>query len=566
MDAGTLDGSFAGTNHAPSSHSRTFVLDMVHHNPGEARFETKWTDPRFLKSQGFSGAIPREFVQCAITYFSFDPSIAPPGSSIGLWIEHQAARVERAVADAMRAGLPLYPLIDVLVVPVALLDKYGDQMKSDGRIDIARPKTQEVLRAQIAEIFNRFPDLAGLTVRFGETYLHDTPFHAGERPMPFEGEPAIAGHVALLNVLREEVCVRRHKKLFYRTWDFGQFHDRPDFYLAVTNEVEPHPNLFFSIKFQEGDFHRLSIFNPTIAIGRHCQIIEVQCQAEAYGKGAHPYYIGKGAIEGWEEYAFTMKPGQASGLRDIILHPLCSGVWTWSRGGGWDGPCVSDELWCDVNTYVVSQFARHPEKTEAALLEAFCTQVLGLQGADVARFRSLCLLSAAAVFRGQLSFHGSVPVWWCRDQYLEVPDLSNLFRAGKTQEALEEKSEAVKLWRQIEHLAREIKFKDPVSQEFAEVSTTYGRIKYAIFEQIWTLVFLKGDYEGSGKCEFAKLGRSLAEYDRLWSEWRTLQRTHAACPSLYMDIASPYSGAPAVKTLIEDCRGLIQAQPSIANH
>jgi hypothetical protein len=215
---------------------------------------------------------------------------------------------------------------------------------------------------------------------------------------------------------------------------------------------------------------------------------------------------------------------------------------------------------------VVSQFARHPDKTEPALLEAFCTHVLGLHGADVARFRDLCLLSATAVVRGQLSFHGSVPVWWCRDQYLEVPDLSNLFRISKTKEALEEKSEAVKLWQQIEHLAREIKFKNPVSQEFAEVSTTYGRIKYAIFEQIWTLVFLKGDYEGSGKCEFAKLSRALAEYDQLWSEWRTLKRTHAACPSLYVDIASPYSGAPAVRTLIEDCRGLIQTQPSIAGH
>ena len=37
---------------------------------------------------------------------------------------------------------------------------------------------------------------------------------------------------------------------------------------------------------------------------------------EAYGKGAHPYYIGDGVINGWEEYAWLMKPGQPRGLRE----------------------------------------------------------------------------------------------------------------------------------------------------------------------------------------------------------------------------------------------------------
>ncbi len=470
--------------------------------------------------------------------------------------------IDAALAESKSAGLPLYPLIDVLVVPKALLEKYGYQMETGGQIDIERHKTQEVIRAQITEIFGRFPDLEGLVVRFGETYLHDTPFHAGGRPMAREGESAIRGHVKLVQLLREEVCVRRDKRLFYRTWDFGSFHDRPDFYLSVTDRIEPHSNLFFSVKFQKGDFHRLSVFNPTIAIGRHRQIIEVQCQAEAYGKGAHPYYIGKGAIEGWEEYAWTMKPGEARGIRDVIRNPLIAGVWTWSRGGGWDGPNLSNELWCDVNTYVVSQFARHPEETEAFLLETFSARVLGLRGADVARFRKLCLLSADAVVRGQLSFHGPVPVWWCRDQYIEVPDLSSLIRGGKTKEALDEKAEAVELWREIERLAREIDFKNPVRQEFASVSTTYGRIKYAIFEQIWTLVILKGNYDGSGTCDFEKLGQSLVEYERLWSEWRALKEVHESCSALYLDIASPHSGAPAVKTLVRDCQSFARSRTS----
>ena len=112
----------------------------------------------------------------------------------------------------------------------------------------------------------------------------------------------------------------------------------PEYYLTVTDAIEPHPNLIFSVKHQKGDFHQLTAFNPTLMIGKHPQIIEVQSQREAYGKGAHPYYIGQGVIEGWEEYAWMMKPGEPRGLRDVVAHPLYAGVWIWSRGGGWEGP------------------------------------------------------------------------------------------------------------------------------------------------------------------------------------------------------------------------------------
>ena len=111
--------------------------------------------------------------------------------------------------------------------------------------------------------------------------------------------------------------------VFYRTWDFGNnFHVNPAYYLKVTYAIEPHPNLIFSIKHQAGDFLRMTPFNPTIGIGKHRQIIEVQCQREAYGKGAHPFYVGDGVINGWEEYAKIMKPGQPRGLRDVVNTPI----------------------------------------------------------------------------------------------------------------------------------------------------------------------------------------------------------------------------------------------------
>ena len=124
---------------------------------------------------------------------------------------------------------------------------------------ILQSRTQAVLRAQVNEIFNRFPDLDGLTTRFGETYLHEFPEYAGGSPAETP-----ADHIALINLLREEICVKRNKKLFYRTWDFGHFHTNPKFYLEVTDAIEPHPNLLFSIKHVQADYLRLYPFNPCL--------------------------------------------------------------------------------------------------------------------------------------------------------------------------------------------------------------------------------------------------------------------------------------------------------------
>ena len=41
------------------------------------------------------------------------------------------------------------------------------------------PKTQELHQVMLDEVFLRFPDIDGLIIRVGETYLYDTPFHTG---------------------------------------------------------------------------------------------------------------------------------------------------------------------------------------------------------------------------------------------------------------------------------------------------------------------------------------------------------------------------------------------------
>lgn len=51
-------------------------------------------------------------------------------------------------------------------------------------------------------------------------------------------------------------------------------------FLAVSNGVEPHANLIWSLKHCEGDFHRGNAFSKVLEQGRHPFIVEVRCARE----------------------------------------------------------------------------------------------------------------------------------------------------------------------------------------------------------------------------------------------------------------------------------------------
>lgn len=493
---------------------------------------------------------------CGIqTFDSTDPGVLPANSPERRWADDALKSVREKVASVHSRGLQCFVNTDLFVLPKALVAKYRDEICDErGRLDIHRPKMQELFRQLLRETLEKVPDLDGIVIRTGEVYLHKYPFHAASGNTSEDkrqgGSAILRGpqsHIEILNILRDEVCVKRGKKIIYRTWSFGtmSFHESPDYYLKVTNAIEPHPELIFSIKHQKGDFHQLTVFNPTLMIGRHRQIIEVQSQREAYGKGAHPYYIGSGVIDGWEEYAWMMKPGQPRELRDVIRNPLCAGIWTWSRGGGWEGPFIKNGLWCELNTYLVSQFALHPEMTETVIFNRYAREILKLSDGDAAKFHELCLLSAKAVLRGQLTTLGAkVDVWWARDHFFEEPDLSDFVNRGLVSKALAEKAEAVGMWREIERLAGEIRFADAETAAFVKTSATYGRIKYAIVEQAWTIFFTGKAGDDSGTYDTEKLAAAIKRYDALWKEWRELANSQPSCASIYQDLG--FEGRPGM--------------------
>lgn len=560
-----------GCTYAPAEPFE-FVLDFVHNNPGEPPFETKYNDPEYLKSQGFNGAVTFSHINCAITYDNFDTGLVPEGSDERAWIEAKAKALDIQFDAFEQAGIPVYPFTDFLVFPKSVWEKYGDSITGVGKIegdggagsaervrkpDLESPLTQALLRAQIDGIFERFPSVDGITLRFGETYLHDTPFHMGGSPI--RQDKMVEDHILLINILREEICVKRGRKLFYRTWDFGyNFHNDPKKYLAITNRVEPHPNLIFSVKYQQDDYHRMTPFNPCIGIGKHRQIVESQSSMEAYGKGAHPYYTGKGVIEGWPEtvneiefgkHCFTGRsndPSNPRGLRDVSGGGILSGVVTWARGGGWKGPYIKNEIWSDLNNYVVSHWAQNPSKSEDEIFFDF-TDSRGFDKKNAALFREIALLSIEAVRKGHCNSFVAQDVWWTRDEYFSaernIPAVDEIISRGLEKQVLDEKAESVVMWRRIEQLSRDFECGDIELLEAIRTSCTYGRIKYQLIEQMWHLMIIDGRDRAGLAVDREEVLDVVSRYDGLWDEWRCLYDTHPFCATLYTDKC--WGGEPA---------------------
>ncbi len=516
------------------------ILDMVHNNPGEEPFDTRYNDPSLLKKLGYTGKVFELFeaAQFGIDWSSVDPGLFPMGSAEREWIDAKAQQLDRLYTDTKHAGLDVYCHTDMVILPKKLVEKY--HLGNFG--DLSNPECQKYLRIGVREMFKRFPQLDGLVIRIGETYLQGAPYHVGQIRNNASPEKTI---IPLMNLLREEVCVKLNKKIIFRSW--RSFDTDASAYQKVNDGVEPHPNLCIVVKHCEDDFHRGNPFSKVLGMGRHPQLVEVQAQREYEGKGAYPNYVMKGVIEGFEEH-------KGASIRKVW--PKLAGVSTWSRGGGWKGPYLKNELWCDLNIYVIAKWAQHPERSEEDIFNDFTAEVLKLSPADAAKFRKLALLSADAVYRGKRSTDNAIQPQWTRDEFIGVPPLPS--RPENLAGFLKEKDEAVAMWEEIDKLANEIQLPDPNVAEYVQVSSRYGLLLYRIYRAGFNLSALgeNGDVEG--------LRRWIAEYDAAWTEYAALPGKHPSCATLYQDKGFGFDGkkgafaTPGIGSMVAKLRKKIE--------
>lgn len=329
-----------------------------------------------------------------------------------------------------------------------------------------------------------------------------------------------------MQLLREEISVKRNKMLIFRTW--LSFDVDSLTYQAVSDAIEPHENLIISVKHCEGDFHRANNFSKVIGQGRHKQIIEVQCAREYEGKGAYPNYIANGVIEGFEEHA-EMPESRINSISEFVeKHPdMYAGVWTWTRGGGWDGPYIKDEIWCDLNAWVMSQWAKKPKQSEKEIFNCYASEILNLSESDIPNFRKLCLLSAEAVVRGRNSTYGDMNPWWTRDQGIGWPMPALNQDTEKQQRNLLQKDESIEKWKEIVQLAEIIQWSDNDIKQHAIGSSYYGLYLYEIYR---SLVYL-ADAEARGNKEAMK--QWIITYDEAWDKYAKLPELYPSLATLY---------------------------------
>ncbi|WP_372772918.1 hypothetical protein [Mangrovibacterium sp.] len=496
------------------------ILDMVHHNPGEEPYKSVYNNPVVIKEMGYNGKVYFLFESpaLAINWESVDPDILPKGSPDRRWVDEKAAQIRTMHAACKDQQMSIYAMSDLVLFPNRLIEKYGLQ-ETFG--DPKNPQTERFVRAQINEMFDQFPDLDGLVVRIGETYLHDAPFHKGAIDDKNNPEKTI---VPLIQILREEICVKRDKQLIFRTW--GSFDVNLDDYLAVSDAIEPHDNLIISVKHCEGDFHRANAFSKVIGQGRHPQIIEVQCAREYEGKGAYPNYIPNGVINGFEEHA-RMPEDEINSIGEFVEKTpgLYAGIWTWTRGGGWDGPYIKNEMWCDINAWVMAQWAKDPSQSEEAVFNRYATERLNLTGKDIANFRRLCLLSEEAVVRGRNTTHRDINPWWTRDQGIGWPP-TPADAEGQLRN-LNQKDESIAKWKEIVKLAKSIKWDSPKNREHAIASAEYGLGLFKIYR---TLVYMSyADSQGDKK----GVQKWIKAYDKAWEQYNKLPEEYQSVATLY---------------------------------
>jgi hypothetical protein len=492
----------------------TIVIDMVHDNPGEKSFVTHYNDPDFIASLGYQGKVYELFksAQFGIDWSSVDPDVFPENSPGRAWVDKKAAELDQLYNSMKSQGLKVYAHTDMVVLPRELIKKYHLE---DTYGDINNQETQKYLRLLVRQIFDRFPQLDGLVVRIGETYLNGAPYHAGKIKNKTDPNHTV---IPLINLLREEVCVKLGKKLFFRTW--LSFDTDIDKYETVSQGVEPHPNLYFVVKHCEGDFFRGNPFSKVLGIGRHPQVIEIQCQREYEGKGAYPNYIANGVIEGFEEHN-----GQS--IRKIWVNPLVAGMLTWSRGGGWGGPYITNELWCDLNVYVLVNWAQNPNQAEGQIFDKFAATILKLDAKNTALFRELCLLSAKAAYRGTRSTQNDIQTGWTRDDVIGVPILPKDLTA--LQRVLAEQDQAVTMWQRMVEIADELQISDADTKQYVQVSCLYGYYLYQIYRDIFYLESISPEGDKN------RIRELLNDYDQAWENLRRLKEQNKCCATLYRE-------------------------------
>src|SRR5512137_2887877 len=100
-----------------------FILDMVHHNPGEPPFQTAFLDPGHMVNYSFNGQVFKH-INCIATYAETGVDCFPAGSADRAWLDSFTPGIEREINAAKAHGLKVFYHVDLFVMPKRLVEHF----------------------------------------------------------------------------------------------------------------------------------------------------------------------------------------------------------------------------------------------------------------------------------------------------------------------------------------------------------------------------------------------------------------------------------------------------------
>ncbi len=203
------------------------------------------------------------------------------------------------------------------------------------------------LAGALAAFFGRFPEVAGVVTRIGETDGVDV---RGS----FRSELVIRSPRQARRYLRALLPVfEAHRRWwFFRTWSVGAYRIGDLIWnretLHATFDGVRGDRLILSMKYGETDFFRYLPLNPQLFRGHLPRIVELQARREYEGAGEYPSFIGGD----YEQYRNQLR-----------RCPHLAGVMVWCQTGGWTrfrrltfG--ANSSVWNEINTWTALRLFR----------------------------------------------------------------------------------------------------------------------------------------------------------------------------------------------------------------
>jgi len=519
------------------------VLD----DPRFPPFATQFTDPELLLKLGYNGVIVERAVAEVVTLDRYDPGLYPKGSHQREMALARRDYVRERIEQAKQHHLMVFLQGDMVTVPVAACDKYGDAILHEDGICIAKPKTRELLQAMFDEVLELFPQVDGVVVRAGENTASTTGYLYGVKPVngtcPECRDMEDAQKLATLVGTLAEIIVGRHHKIYaQRTWGYYvSWHTVPEEYLAATDSLTPRPGLYFSMKHTETDYWRYNRINPTIGIGKHPQMVEFQCSREYEGKGAFPLYCGRLFSEGGTEI-------EPYGGVTCIYDKGVRAVWTWLGGAGLKGPYLKREDWVELNAYALARLLWEPDADPYAIAREWCQLKFNLNPDSpiLDRFEAVCRKSEEAVLKARYCramvelgkpyqippvkyLYGWAPGGaWFRDAYFLTKGLRGSYKFLSTkggQEAVEaalrEKEEARQVYKSLIEDFEAILEQAGPNPDWSELYTTakYGDYWVKIATYYFVGVVRYDQWLASGKADEAARASAIENLLKWRQSW-----------------------------------------------